>query len=98
MDYSSGRAEKLETNITVMWRAGSIPYFFVDDLFLFGEASETQAVVMENILQRFCAYSRQKVNMHKSKLFVSGNVGGTIAQAVSTKWNTPSTVDLGKYL
>lgn len=72
--------------------------FFADDLFLFGEAFESQANIIDRVLRRFCRHSRQKVNMSKSKLFMSNNVGGTIAQTISEKWEIPLTDDLGKYL
>lgn len=71
---------------------------FVDDLFLFGEAFESQAGFMDAILRRFSAHSGQKINVGKSKLFVSKNVSGTLAQASSRKWEIPLTTDLRKCL
>lgn len=72
--------------------------FFADDLFLFEEASESQAEVMAEVLRRFCAHSSQKINVGKSKLFISKNVGSVLAQTIGEKWGVPLTLDLGKYL
>lgn len=47
---------------------------FVDDLLLFGVASDSQVWVMQGILRDFCETSCQKVNMSKSQLFFSSNV------------------------
>lgn len=41
---------------------------------------------MEEVLQCFSGYSGQKVNISKSKLFVSKNMSCTLAQAISSKW------------
>lgn len=40
--------------------------FFLDDLMLFCEASNGQAEVVNNILDTFCYFFRQKVNKSKS--------------------------------
>lgn len=47
--------------------------FFVDDLFLFGEASMDHASLMAKIMQEFCDIGGQKVNPHESRLYVSKN-------------------------
>lgn len=60
--------------------------FFTDDLFLFGEASEGQASIVEDILKKFCGIPGQKENVQKSKLYVSQNTYKTIELCISTKW------------
>lgn len=72
--------------------------FFVDHLFLFSEASEQHAMIMEDILRQFCSWSGQKINMGESKLFVSCNTSTAVAMAISSNWGIPFTDDLGKYL
>lgn len=72
--------------------------FFNDDLFLFSEASEAQAYLMDTILQEFHGISGQKVNIEKSKSYVSKNTNKAIELAISSKWGIPLTIDLGKYL
>lgn len=53
---------------------------------------------MESVLQGFCAISGQRLNVWKSKLYVSGNTNGAIELAISDKWGIPLTSDFGKYL
>lgn len=73
-------------------------YSFFEDLFLFGEASEAQAYLLESVIQEFCDISAQKINVGKSKLYVSQNIDSAIAIAISNKWSIPLTSSLGKYL
>ncbi|KAI5653776.1 hypothetical protein M9H77_30963 [Catharanthus roseus] len=48
--------------------------FFADDLLLYGEASISQAQIMEGVLSVFCSESRQKIYLSKSKLFASKKI------------------------
>lgn len=59
--------------------------FFVDDLFLFGEAFKSQAHLIELVLHDFYGISGQKVNVGKSKLYVSRNTNSAIELAISSK-------------
>lgn len=72
--------------------------FFVDDLFFFGEAYETQARIMESVLGKFCAIFSQKINVGKSKLYVSRNTNRVVGMAISSKSEISLTAYLGKYL
>lgn len=72
--------------------------FFADDLLHFGEASGTEARIMEHILSQFCQESGQKINTSKSKLFASENIPCLLAWSLSMEFNIPLTNDLGKYL
>lgn len=72
--------------------------FFADDLILFGEARNSQAYVMKNILKAFCSISGQKVNVAKSKLLVSKNTPSSLARCISQQVEIPLTQDLGVYL
>lgn len=49
-------------------------------------------------LDQFCLYSRQKVNVEKSKIFFSDNVSAQLAQAISNWSGFTKTNNLGKYM
>lgn len=65
---------------------------------LFGEASVQQMNVIMECLDRFCKSSGEKVNTHKSQLFVSANVQKSLAMALCNISGIPLTEDLGRYL
>lgn len=70
--------------------------FFADDLILFGETTHTQARIMEEILSLFCVMSSQKVNLNKSKLFISKNVPGNAARVISSNFGISLTSNFGQ--
>lgn len=72
--------------------------FFANDVFLFGEASKTQAGNIEAILREFCGFSSQKVNIGKLNLYVSQNSNREFELAINVKWGIPLISNLGKYL
>lgn len=72
--------------------------FFADDLLLFGTASMQQAQVMEMILAEFCGFSGQRVNRHKSHLWLSPNISRLLRGQLGTAFQVPITADLGVYL
>lgn len=49
-------------------------FFFADNLILFGEASIKKEIRMVDILRDFYDYSGHKINIMKSKMFVSRNI------------------------
>lgn len=63
--------------------------FFVDNLILFAEASHQQSFVILNVVDQFCELSRQKVNIAKSKPFVSPNIHDGAREGIEHKiWDT----------
>ncbi|XP_024039517.1 uncharacterized protein LOC112098126 [Citrus clementina] len=72
--------------------------FFPDDLSLFTEASCTQAAVINDVLNTFCASSREKVNKQKFQVFFSKNVKPCIVSNIGTALGFSVTTDLGNYL
>ncbi|CAL1354334.1 unnamed protein product [Linum trigynum] len=72
--------------------------FFADDLVLFAEAGSSQVRIIKQCLDEFCNSSGQKVNFHKSAMFVSANISRRRARALSARMEIPLTVDLGRYL
>lgn len=72
--------------------------FFAEDLILFGEATKKQAQFMEKIMTEFCNIFVQQVNLAKSRLFVSLNVGFNKARVLSNNFDITLTNDLGKYI
>jgi hypothetical protein len=56
---------------------------FVDDLLLFGEATDSQIICVKNALECFCTMSGQQVSHEKTSIFFSKNV---------------NSVRIGKYL
>lgn len=53
---------------------------------------------MEAVLRHFCEISSQKVNIGKSKLYVSRNTNRVVELAISSKWGIFLTSDFGRYL
>ncbi|CAL1395606.1 unnamed protein product [Linum trigynum] len=72
--------------------------FFADDLILFAEAEGGQIDVIRSCLEDFCLSSGQRVNFHKSAMFVSPNVHRDKAQRLSSRAGITLTNDLGRYL
>ncbi|CAN1121487.1 Putative ribonuclease H protein At1g65750 [Linum perenne] len=72
--------------------------FYADDLILFGEASEHQARVIRNCLDRFCSASGQAVSREKSVIFCSKNTNRHTSLLVSLLLGMPLSQDLGRYL
>ncbi|CAN1120776.1 LINE-1 retrotransposable element ORF2 protein [Linum perenne] len=72
--------------------------FFADDLVLFSEADISQAKVILDILDRFCAASGQSINKDKSKVYFSKNVSRPLSREITSTLGIGSTSDLGRYL
>ncbi|GKV48718.1 hypothetical protein SLEP1_g55522 [Rubroshorea leprosula] len=72
--------------------------FFADDLMLFGKASITQIETIIDCLSEFARQSRLEINLGKSKLFVSPNIQGQLANSFSSACGIPLTHYLGIYL
>ncbi|KAL5826847.1 hypothetical protein ACOSQ3_018686 [Xanthoceras sorbifolium] len=72
--------------------------FFMDDLILFGEATNIQAASMKNCMDVFCSISGQRVSFPKSRIFVSKNISRAAAEVISITCGSPLTKDLDKYL
>ena len=71
---------------------------FADDLVLFAEASEEQALIIQDCLNKFSSMSGQKVNQAKSRILLSSNVDARAATRISDIIGIPCIEDLGKYL
>lgn len=72
--------------------------FFADDLILFAQANHTNCATVMAVLSEFCEVSSQKVNLLKSKLFVSPYLSIRFAKSLSFQSGIPLTHNLGKYL
>lgn len=72
--------------------------FFADDLLLFGETSYSQARVIEHVLTEFCAFSGQRVNRNKSKVWFSPNTPSYLKHTIQSAFHIPVTKDFGMYL
>lgn len=72
--------------------------FFADDLLLFGEASFSQAHLMEHVLAVFCGMSGQRVNRNKSRVWFSPNTPQYLRGTICSAFQIPSASDLGVYL
>ncbi|GLT77216.1 hypothetical protein SLA2020_488240 [Shorea laevis] len=65
---------------------------------LFGEASTTQIKIIMDCLSKFTRRSGLEINLGKSKLFVSPNIQGKLANSFSSSCGIPLTHDLDIYL
>ena len=72
--------------------------FFADDLVLFAKADLKNCQSIRDALDTFCELSGQKVNMTKSKVFFSPNVGQENRDSFCNILGFRSTPNLGKYL
>ncbi|CAN1130010.1 Putative ribonuclease H protein At1g65750 [Linum perenne] len=72
--------------------------FFADDLVLFGEASASQALVINDIFERFCAASGQSVSKEKSRVYFCKNIPQDKASEIVSILGISATRDLGRYL
>jgi len=71
---------------------------FADDVVLFGEASATQAKMMKQCLQKFCAASGQRISYQKSRIFFSPNTNEAVIAEVCNTLDIQQTMDFGRYL
>ncbi|GLT67726.1 hypothetical protein SLA2020_400130 [Shorea laevis] len=72
--------------------------FFADDLILFGKATVENALTVINCLDRFCSFSGQKVNVHKSKILFSPNTDRQSIESICSITRMAATNDLERYL
>ena len=71
---------------------------FVDDLILFGEASQSHIGVIMNCLNEFCQTFGKKVNQAKTSMFFSQNVKLDLRNRIAARCGFSPTADLGMYL
>ncbi|KAK2665264.1 hypothetical protein Ddye_003838 [Dipteronia dyeriana] len=71
---------------------------FAYDLILFGSATNHQAEVMKNFLDKFCDLSGEQISFSKSRVFCFNNISDNKAEVLATKCGYPVTNNLGKYL
>ncbi|KAH1074241.1 hypothetical protein J1N35_026569 [Gossypium stocksii] len=57
--------------------------FFADDLVIFGKAEMDQAIVLKDILQRFCDYSGHKISTRKRNMFFAKGVDSSVCDQIS---------------
>ena len=72
--------------------------FFADDCLLFAWAKSKQVRVIRDVLEKFCIASGLKVNVEKSKMFVSGNVPHTKRAKFPDISSIAYSSNFGKYL
>ena len=71
---------------------------FVDDLILFGTATEAQISVVLDILAKFYNSSGQRINMDKTNFFFSNNTHMSTRKLILSKSDFKETSSLGTYL
>lgn len=71
---------------------------FADDLILFAKAELSQAHLIRQVLNIFCADSGQKISFDKSHLLLSTNVRSQFGSSLSNVLHIPLATNLGKYL
>ena len=72
--------------------------FFADNLVLFAKADMKNCQSIRDTLDTFCELSGLKVNMTKSKVFFSPNVGYEARDSLCNTLGFRSIPNLGKYL
>lgn len=85
-----------------VWLARNGPYqshvFLADDLLLLGEASFSQARLMEHILGVFCGNFGERMNMNKSRIWFSPDTPNYLRNSIYAEFKITPTLDLGVYL
>ncbi|XP_024196657.1 uncharacterized protein LOC112199901 [Rosa chinensis] len=71
---------------------------FADDCFLFGEASVRECQAFNNILSTYAQASGQKINLQKSSVVFSGNVGVPSSNQLATVLGVKCVKEHGMYL
>lgn len=75
-----------------------LTYFFADDSLLFTRASESEAEAIIDILNSYEAASGQKINLEKSEVSFSRNVGTNMHNMLQSKLTFTAVVEHEKYL
>lgn len=71
---------------------------FVDDVLLFGEATEAQMVGVVDIINRFCKISGHEISHEKSSIMYSMNVSRSMRNTLTKIAKFRETGSFGKYL
>jgi len=71
---------------------------FADNCLLFCKAHQANCRILKNILDKFCSFSGQRVNYHKSVLTFSKNANTVHRQLVAGIFNINHSNSLAKYL
>ncbi|KAA3459823.1 Retrovirus-related Pol polyprotein LINE-1 [Gossypium australe] len=81
-------------------RSGSSLYhlLFSDDLIIFSKAEINQALVLREILNRFCAFSGHKISARKSNMYLSEGVDTSICDQINQLFGYQKVSNLGGYL
>ncbi|MCH84332.1 RNA-directed DNA polymerase (Reverse transcriptase), partial [Trifolium medium] len=72
--------------------------FFADDVLLFAKANVSQARVVNNVLERFCALSGLKISLDKSKFCTSTGVCRRLRDTIAATTQIHATDRFDKYL
>lgn len=71
---------------------------FIDDCFLFSRASDSEATIIQNILQTYERASGQALNLLKFAIFFSKNTSVEVHDRLSQFLNVRRTLGTGKCL
>lgn len=72
--------------------------FFADDLMLFYEASVSQMNVISKVLESFCYFSGQKINVSKSQVFFSPSTPTAVADQICSRLRFSRVDNLETYI
>jgi hypothetical protein len=72
--------------------------FFADDVLLFAKANESQARIVNEVLERFCAMSGLKISLEKSKFCTSAGVSRRRREDIAVVTQIHATDKFEKYL
>ena len=70
---------------------------FVDDSFLFFNASDQECCKVQSILELYKRISGQVVNLQKSRIFFSNNVSDSLRMNISTILGVSAPLNTGRY-
>ena len=79
-------------------KVGSFSHLlFVDDLVLFVKVNHVNCSTIRNVLDSFCARSRQSISESKSRVYFSPNIDVDTRESLCDILGFRSTPNLGKY-
>ncbi|KAE8735159.1 hypothetical protein F3Y22_tig00000452pilonHSYRG00148 [Hibiscus syriacus] len=73
-------------------------YYTLCNFYLDPEASMEQCNVIREILDLFCKFSGQRINIHKSTVYYSKNVVSDLRTSINSSFGFQEVQNLGKYL
>jgi hypothetical protein len=92
-------SQGLLRGIKIAWNCSPISHLhFADDLFLFAKATSTEANSLKLVLDKYCGWSGQSINISKSFIHFSKNTASLVIQSIGAIFPFKTVLNSSKYL